>query len=276
MTDYSRDRLGPDDEERLPWLEPVEEDYEEERGLSPVKIAMGVIILLVVAGLIAGSVFWLRGRGDVAASGDGSVIKAPDDYYKQRPENPGGMDVGSGDEIVYSASQGNEVASEVDTRGAAEAPVNIDRAPAATTVAIPPSRTAQGGLPPAATAPAKPAPAKAPPVQTADAALPTKVAPPAPRPAASKPVAAAPVAAAPAPASGGSMVQLGAFSSPAKANSAWKSLSGRFSFLSGLTQSVAPVQSGDKTLYRLRASGGDARNICAKLKTAGESCSVIG
>ena len=29
MTDYSRDRLGPDDEERLPWLEPVEEDYEE-------------------------------------------------------------------------------------------------------------------------------------------------------------------------------------------------------------------------------------------------------
>ncbi|TZG27732.1 SPOR domain-containing protein [Sphingomonas montanisoli] len=266
MTDYSRDRLGPDDEERLPWLEPVEEDYEEERGLSPAKIAIGVIILLVVIGMIAGSVLWLRGRGDVAASGDGSVIRAPDDYYKQRPENPGGMDVGSGDEIVYSASQGNEVASEVDTRGAAEAPINVDRAQAPVTVAIPPSRTAQAGLPPAATAPAK----------TADAAVPTKVAPPVAKPAAPKPVAAAPVASAPAPASGGSMVQLGAFSSPAKANSAWKSLSGRFSFLSGLTQSVAPVQSGDKTLYRLRASGGDARNICARLKTAGESCSVIG
>ena len=34
MTDYSRDRLGPDDEDRLPWLEPVEEELEEEGGIS--------------------------------------------------------------------------------------------------------------------------------------------------------------------------------------------------------------------------------------------------
>ena len=72
------------------------------------------------------------------------------------------------------------------------------------------------------------------------------------------------------------MVQLGAFSSEAKANAAWKNLSGRFGFLKGLTQSVAAVQSGDKTLYRLRASGGNGGDICRRLKTAGESCSVIG
>jgi len=72
------------------------------------------------------------------------------------------------------------------------------------------------------------------------------------------------------------MVQLGAFSSQAKATAAWKTLSGRFSFLSALTQSVIPTQSGDKTLYRLRASGGNAGDICRRLKTAGESCSVIG
>jgi cell division septation protein DedD len=85
-----------------------------------------------------------------------------------------------------------------------------------------------------------------------------------------------PAAAPAAPASGGSTIQLGAFSSEAKASAAWKNLSGRFSFLAGLTQSILPVQSGDKTLYRLRATGGNAGDICSRLRTAGESCSVVG
>jgi cell division septation protein DedD len=263
MTDYSRDRLGPDDEDRLPWLEPVEEDVEES-GLNPARLVMGLVIALLVLALIVGGIFWLRGRGGAGATGDGSVIKAPDSYYKERPQSPGGMDVGSGDEIVYSASKGNEVDSNIDVSGAAEAPVNVERpavAPAAAPVAAAPAPKA-----PPAVVPAKP---------STDAALPTKVAPPVAKPAPPKPK---PVSVAPAPAvvSGGSMVQLGAFSSQAKANAAWKSLSGRFGFLSDLTQSVVPVQSGDKTLYRLRAGGGNAAGICAKLKTAGESCSVIG
>ncbi|MET0375202.1 MAG: SPOR domain-containing protein, partial [Rhizorhabdus sp.] len=79
-----------------------------------------------------------------------------------------------------------------------------------------------------------------------------------------------------APASGGSTIQIGAFSSEAKAKAAWKTLSGRFSFLAGLTELVVPVQSGEKTLYRLRASGGNAGDICRRLRTAGESCSVVG
>jgi hypothetical protein len=39
--------------------------------------------------------------------------------------------------------------------------------------------------------------------------------------------------------------------------------------------SITPVKVGDNTLYRLRASGGDARKVCAQLRVAGESCNVV-
>jgi hypothetical protein len=256
MTDYSRDRLGPDDEDRLPWLEPVEEELEEGGGISSRLIIWLVAGLLLVA-LIVGGFLWMR-SGDEAGAGEGALINAPDAYYKERPaeDAPDTAD----DEIVYSASKGNEVESMIDTSGTAETPVNVDRAQA-------PEAGAAAAPPPTMS---KNAPAAAP-KATAPAA-----APPAPK-AVAKPVAPAPApAAAPSSGGGSGTIQLGAFSSQAKANAAWKNLAGRFSFLSGLTQSVVPVQSGDKTLYRLRASGGDARDICGRLRTAGESCSVIG
>jgi cell division septation protein DedD len=261
MTDYSRDRLGPDDEDRLPWLEPVEEELEEEGGISSRLIILLVVGLLLVAAIIGGFL-WMRSGND-AGSGEGALINAPDAYYKERPaaDAPDSAE----DEIVYSASKGNEVESVIDTSGTAETPVNVDRAQVAEAPApaVPPptvTRNAPAAAP-KATAPAAPA-------------TPTPVAKAPPKPAA-KPTPAP--AATPAPSGGGSgTIQLGAFSSQAKANAAWKNLAGRFSFLSGLTQSVVPVQSGDKTLYRLRASGGDARDICGRLRTAGESCSVIG
>lgn len=257
MTDYSRDRLGPDDEDRLPWLEPVEEEPEE-GGIGPGKLIAGLIAALVVIGLIISGIFWMRSRSEGAASGDGSLIEAPDSYYKERPANAD--DATDGDEIVYSASKGNEVESVIDTSAAAEAPVNVDR-PAA--VPVP--------------APQVAAPVAAAPKAAPQTAVPVVAVPPKPaKVAAPKAAAVTPAPVASSPSSGGTMVQLGAFSSQAKANAAWKSLSSRFSFLSGLTQSVAAVQSGDKTLYRLRASGGNAGDICARLRTAGESCSVVG
>ncbi len=99
--------------------------------------------------------------------------------------------------------------------------------------------------------------------------------PPAARPKASTarpPTPAAP----PAPVGGGATIQLGAFSTSAGATGAWRALSGRFRYLAPLGHSVVPVQSGGRTLYRLRASGPDAAGICRRLQVAGEDCAVVG
>ena len=278
MTDYSRDRLGPQDEDRLPWLEPVEEELEE-GGIVTGRLIIWLAVALLVVALAIGGFFWMR-SGDKGGSGGGALIKAPDAYYKERPaaEAPATGD----DEIVYSASKGNEVESQIDTKGGAETPVNVDHPPAAAPAPAPavPAPTVTKNAPAPAAKPTAPPVAVAPvPAIAKPAAKPTPK-PVAPKPVAAKPAPKAEAVATPAPAtaptSGGTTVQLGAFSSQAKATAAWKNLSGRFSFLAGLTQSVVPVQSGDKTLYRLRASGGNAGDICGRLRTAGETCSVVG
>jgi cell division septation protein DedD len=245
MSDMSRDRLDTADEDRLPWLEAVE-DEDDEPGVGAGKLIAALIAGLVAIGLIVGGVFWLRERGATGGSGQGELIAAPEGPYKEPPANPGGMEVEGTGDLSYGASEGADVNSAIDLTAIPEAPVTEPQTPAA----IEPV--------------AKPAPAPAAKPAAAAKAPPPK---PAPTP------APAPVEAAPA---GPGTIQLGAFSSPAKANAAWKSLSGRFSFLGPLTSSVTPVSSGDSTLYRLRAgAGGDAKGVCAKLRVAGESCVVV-
>jgi hypothetical protein len=80
---------------------------------------------------------------------------------------------------------------------------------------------------------------------------------------------------APQPAASGPAIQLGAFSSQASAQNAWRALSGRFRYLAPLTHSVSPVQVGGRTLYRLRASGPGSADICRRLEVAGESCTPV-
>jgi cell division septation protein DedD len=246
MSDISRDRLDTADEDRLPWLEAVE-DEDDEPGVGAGKLIAALVAGLIALGLIVGGVFWIRDRSaNPGGSGEGELIAAPAGEYKERPVTPGGMQVEGTGDVSYGASEGADVNSAIDLTAIPEAPVTEPQTPAA----IEP-----------VTAPA-PAPK----------AKPTVVAK-APAPAPAKP---APAAAPAAPAAGGSgTIQLGAFSSEGKANAAWKSLSGRFSFLGGLTSSVTTVKAGDSTLYRLRAGGADSKGVCAKLRVAGESCVVV-
>ena len=78
------------------------------------------------------------------------------------------------------------------------------------------------------------------------------------------------------PAAGGPTIQLGAFSSQAGANRAWTALSGRFRYLAPLGHTVvAGARSAAAPLYRLRASGAGAADVCRRLRVAGEDCSVV-
>lgn len=221
MTDTRADEpmeLG--DEDRLPWLEAVDEEGARE-GPSAAKLIAFVVIGLVAIGLVVGGLFWMGNRD--SADGEPRLITAPKGDYKVKPEEPGGMKVEGEGDTAFAASEGADPKGRIDVNALAEAPV-------------------------------APAPAKA------------KGAAPADKPA---PKAAAPEAA------GGATIQLGAFSSPAAANAAWKALSGRFTYLAPLGHSVTPVASDEKTLYRLRASGPDAANLCGRLRVAGESCVTI-
>lgn len=238
MSDDARseeDEIELADEDRLPWLEAVEEDEDGEGGPSVAKLVAAIVIGLVAIGVIVGGLFWLGNRGQTGPNGE--VIAAPEGEYKQRPENPGGMNVQGAGDTAYAASEGAQPQGNLNPGAVPERPVTQ--------------------------APPAPAPHPAP----APVAI-----PPAPAPAHPAPAHPAP---APAHAASGPTIQLGAFSSQAGAHSAWSALSGRFRYLAPLGHSVVPVQVGGRTLYRLRASGADAASVCRRLGMAGEDCSIV-
>ncbi len=232
MTDVRANDPALDDEDRLPWLEAVEEDDDKD-GPGAAKLIASVVIGLIVIGLVVGGIFWMRnaGTGGPTDTGEPEVIAAPEGDYKVKPADPGGMKVEGKGDTAYAASEGAEPKGQINTNAVPEAPV-------------------------------KPAPKQQQPAAAA----------PAPAPAPKQQPAPAPAPAPARPAAGGATVQLGAFSSQASAERAWKALSGRFGYLSPLSHSVVSAQVGGKTVYRLRASGADAKGICGRLRVAGESC----
>jgi len=242
--DNGRDdeELEVGDEDRLPWLEAVEEDDGDRDGPSVAKLIAAIVIGLVAIGVIVGGLFWLGNRNQPGAGND--IIAAPEGDYKVRPENPGGMNVSGEGEVAAAASAGQTPQGNLNL-GTPETPVTQapHQAPAPQPIAVPPAPIAQAPAP----APTRPAPAPARPA-------------PAPAPAAG----------------GGATIQLGAFSSQAAANQAWANLSGRFRYLAPLSHNVVSVQVGGRTLYRLRASGADAAGVCRRLQVAGEACSTVG
>jgi outer membrane biosynthesis protein TonB len=268
MSDVGRDGVGAADEDRLPWLEPVDEDPVEE-GVSVGRLIAGLVVALIVLGLVVGGIYWLKQRavGD-GAQGLPTEIAAQPGPYKVKPAEPGGMRPQGQGDSSYAASEGADVNGQIDLGATPETPIQKSKP-------VPP--------------PAPPAPA-----QVAKAPVPTPAAKPAPQVAQAKPAqppvppvvkpvvapVVAPTETATATAAtgkGGSQVQLGAFSNQAKAEAAWKALSGRFATLAPLPHTVAASEVNGKTVYRLRAAaGGQAGTICAKLKVAGDTCLGVG
>ncbi|MFL6863486.1 MAG: SPOR domain-containing protein [Allosphingosinicella sp.] len=237
MTDMRADDPALDRDDRLPWLEAVEED-ENDGGPSALKLIVAVLIGLAAIGALVGGAFWLANRaggGSDTASGQPETIKAPPGDYKAKPDNPGGMNVQGEGDTAFAASAGAEPRGKIDTNAVPETPVT--RPPAGAPAGAPAAAPGDRGI------------IKAPPPTNA----------PAPAPAA-------------AAGSGGATVQLGAFPSGASAEKAWKSLSGRFTYLAPLAHTVVAANVNGKTYYRLRASGPAAADVCGRLRVAGENC----
>ncbi|BBE35864.1 SPOR domain-containing protein [Sphingosinicella microcystinivorans] len=266
-----------EEDEALPWLEPAEPEDEEEGRAFPYRglIIAGAIIVATVA-VLWFVVEWIgggRGTDPVAATDEVPLIQAPDGAYKVRPDDPGGLDVDA-DSLTHSVAEGQDPGGELALDIIQEEPVPVIPAAPEQSATVPPPaqkappaekpqpKVAEKVLPkptekPVAKAPAKETPKPAPKVETAK---------PAPKPE-------------PVKASGSVTVQLGAFNSTASADQVWSKLSGRVGALGGLRKSVQPVESGGKTLYRLRAGGiaseAQAGSVCAAVQAAGEQCVIV-
>jgi len=212
------------------------ESEEHRKGGGTGAVLAALVVALVALGLVVGGIFWLRDGGAARLGGGDGELIAA-------PEGPYKQ--------KPAEPGGMKVEGQGDAAFAASAGTEVNAA--IDIDALPEAPLAGAG---------SPAPAVITPVD--------------PKPAAPVAVAAAAAPPAKAPAVTGGLIQLGAFSSEAKANQAWKSLAARFAYLQPLTSSVTPVPSGSSTLYRLRASAGaEAATICGKLNVAGESCTVL-
>jgi len=238
------DNVDLREEDRLPWLETVQEDEPEGPPLGRVIVA--VLLGLAVLSLIIFGIYKLQTRPQ---GGDGELIAAQEGDYKVKPDEPGGLKVaGEGDSAVATSAGKAAGTGAIDLNAVPEKPVNGKRASA------------------------KPAASNAGAGHAASTAVPQS---------SGRLVAAAPMTAgkpaASGPASGGALVQLGAFPSEAAANTAWNGYAKRFGYLAPLGKSVQPVATGGRTLYRLRVNAGSANqaaDICGRLRVAGESCFV--
>ncbi|MGY4396882.1 hypothetical protein ACVWZA_002067 [Sphingomonas sp. UYAg733] len=228
------------DEDRLPWLETVDEDYET--GPSPLRIiALIALALAVIAAALFGYQYYHKARGE---AGNGALINAQEGDYKVKPDDPGGLKVeGEGDSAIATSDGAASGDAKINAEAVPEAPVAGTKAKAG---------AATTGAAKAVTA-----------IPASGGAL--KAAPTGPARSAS------------AGTSGGALVQLGSFPDEASANAAWTKTSKRFTYLAPLGKSVQKADVNGRTMYRLRVnagSAGQASSLCGKLRVAGEACFV--
>ena len=245
MTDVERDSLDLRDEDRLPWLEAVDED-DDGGAISPLRLVAYVLAGLAALALVIGGIYWFQNR-EVVAEGDGELIAAPEGDYKVRPDEPGGMEVEGKGDAAFAASDGASPSGTIDLAAVPETPV-----------------TRQAPVPSAPEPAAKAA-------ASASAAIPES---------GGQLSAEAPTGSSDrfSLAGGGTVIQLGAYDSEAIAREAWKRTASRFGFLSELDETIASATVGGRTYYRLRVDTGSnaqAKNFCGRLRVAGEECLIV-
>jgi hypothetical protein len=230
--------FGEDD--RLPWLETVEDDYRE--GPSVGRIVLLVVLVLLVLGAAGFGYYWFQQQRGL--SGNGELIQAQEGDYKVKPDEPGGMKVEGEGDSVFTTSQGAQSNASINVGALPEAPVEGKAAPqagagdqgaASVKVAVPSAPAASQQPRPAPAAPAQPA------------------------------------------AGSGALIQLGAYPDEAGANAAWARMSKRFAYLAPLGKSVERGEKDGKAIWRLRVNAGSnsqAKELCGRLKVAGESCYI--
>ena len=218
---------------------------------------------------------------------DAPLIAADPGPYKLAPTDPGGAAVAGISDSIAAAGRGDDAGGAIDITAlpeeplarpgtVAEPPTDLLPPAKATVPVAPPVNKVTTPLPPPVKAVAAPVvapvaekpkakPIKPPPADAPKTAKPDPLADPAPP----KPAAKS---------ASGTALQLGAFSTEAKADAAWTTAVGHAPALGGLSKRIEPIERGGKTLYRLRAGGvaskAAADELCVKVKAGGDACLV--
>lgn len=271
----SADRRGRGwDETDAPWLEEGDEQGEVHtlvgrRALWAMLFGLAVLTVGVIVGIM------LVSKGDsspidVPAVGEEVPVLASPGPWKVAPTGADidGIPIEGQGQILFGTGDGRDSEARIALEALPEDPMprpgsemagsgtaGTELEAEAMASAEPPAAPPAAAPPPPAIAPTKPAP---------KLAVPKTIYPPTNEPT--------------PPETDGQVLQLGAFSSEARARAAFKSLSERFGYLDGLEPRIQPVAKDGQTLYRLRTSAGSAaqaRDICGRLRIAGESCSLV-
>ena len=87
-----------DEDERLPWLDTEEDSAETQGGLATSRLLLAGLVSLTAVGILIALAWFVVGAADNEPPADGSLIEAPDEPYKTRPDDAGGKEFpGTGD-----------------------------------------------------------------------------------------------------------------------------------------------------------------------------------
>ena len=106
---------------QLPWLEGVD-DEDGPSGVSGRKMLAALLVVLIAAGIIAGTFFWL-GRQDSVGVGGPELIRAAQGPYKVKPTDPGGLDVAGESGTAFQTSAGEDADAQLNLDALPEQPV---------------------------------------------------------------------------------------------------------------------------------------------------------
>lgn len=99
-------RLDLDEDERLPWLESIDDEGDYDSADSG-RLVMFLVAGLVVLAALVGGIWWATHRGGgKELQADGSVIEAPKTPYKEAPKNAGGKTFAGTGDTAFAVSEG--------------------------------------------------------------------------------------------------------------------------------------------------------------------------
>ena len=246
----------------LPWLESEEED-DQAGAVDKTQMLAFIALLAVIAISVIGAVYLVSNynRGPVAVP-DGSLIEAPEGPYKERPDNAGGKTFAGTDDVAPGVSQGQSPDSRMaDDTGAASGDQNLGVAMPAIGGGASGSAGTDGARGAGATQGGSDAGASAAGASNGSGD-------------------------APAANSGGSSassqvdgvgIQVGAYSSRARAEQGWQTLQRQSSALSGVQRRILEGRSDSSSVFRLQAVAptlAEANALCRKLRSEGLDCQV--